>query len=158
MCGPERGHNTPADVRDEALLLEQRGGILERRIQSDGNGGVIIDKSTGVSIAVVLALLGTVFGFFGAWAVPGIRMQQEIATHIKIDTEKMLDFEQRLRDLERFKAAGNRWSLESQLAYVREHERDHSEERTELMKALSEVTNKLAAVESRLQRIERKIP
>lgn len=158
MCSPRKGENEPADLRREARLLEQRNGIKERRlIRGDGNGGVIIDKGTGVSVAVVLALLGAVFGFFGAWAVPGIRTQQEIAIHIAQDRRQTEDHEQRLRSLEVFASRGDRWSREDHYNYAGAHAQTHAAEMERIREELTVIRMQYAKIDARLQTIESKV-
>jgi len=137
------------------MAKNERAG--EGMIRSDGNGHVIVDKGTGLSLGLVVMIIGGLIGFFTAWAVPGIRTQQDVTNHIQNDKADMVDHEDRIRLLEAFKSQGGRYSIQQHYTDAAKHQVQHREELAVLTEAINGFAVEQAKTNTRLQAIERKV-
>lgn len=94
MCEVKNGRDYSKAVADEV------DGNRTHYFESDGNGGFIVSKNTAVSLGLVVLIIGGVLGFFTTWAIPAVRLQEVVRSHLEADAKEMKRYDERISALE----------------------------------------------------------
>ena len=156
MCSPERGENKPEDVDKEALLMEERECVKDRRPPRFA--------PNGVTKMIAVALLSMTFGFFLPQILRLTREGGGIEHYMEADEVLMSNYGNRIRSLEGEIAEGKRWTLENQMGYASSQQQEiatlkiNQVEHIANCTAAWEKTNEtLQRLDKRMERIEKKM-
>lgn len=92
MCGPEKGRNTPEAMEREAVLMGERQGMGERRMNGNGNGRIWDAFWKVLSLLVIPWATGVTWLLFNVSTdVTEVKIHYEDLNRRLVEIERQMD-------------------------------------------------------------------